>query len=144
MTDDFPTRRAEMEARLSKATAGPWTNGDPARHEGHMCRILGPLHKTDGDIGVRHQLGATWSPEHIVSYVGLSRETCYHNAELIAHAPTDLRACLDAYDAMRGRAEGAERKVDAVKAAILDFEAMDCGAGEALAQIRRALTEETK
>jgi hypothetical protein len=51
-------------------------------------------------------------------------------------------ALFERAEAAEARARTAEGRVGKIRDAMLDFEAMDCGAGEALAQIRRALTEE--
>jgi hypothetical protein len=72
----------------TKHTPGPWTLGDFP----WMCQVIAPVNDPDRP-GLGHVVCKTWSPDHIASYVGFSRDEQYANARLIAAAP-DLLAVL--------------------------------------------------
>jgi hypothetical protein len=97
VTHDPVGVRARAQALLAKITPGTWTAEMPGRNDAHMCRVMtdyDPQAKDRGVGGARLLIGMTWHPEHIVSYVGLTREECMANAALFAAAPQLVRDLL--------------------------------------------------
>lgn len=79
-----PTERAAIEARLAAALRGPWT----VHYEDRTAQNLGfraIVRQADPQGGCRHG---------VADATGWSQPNA--EAELIAHAPTDLRTLLDA------------------------------------------------
>jgi hypothetical protein len=111
MTDKTSTlteQELETLAEVAKAaTPGPWSNGvrgSGPDGDAHMCRVMARRE------GGGEQLALTWHQDHIVSYVGLTRQQCVDNAEHIAafNPETALRL-LATLTAERERADHAER-----------------------------------
>lgn len=74
-----------------KHTPGPWINKLPSMNDEHMCRVMSAGYPQEPGYQKAYPVVAmTWSPEHVVSYVGLSRQECIANARLIAAAPDGL------------------------------------------------------
>ena len=141
-TLDLPALKALNE----KATPAPWTNGIPARNDSHMCQINAwPDGEPQGHrIGVG--IGVTWHPDIVVSYVGLSRQTCVDNANLIAAMRNALPALLAEVERLRealrdfGRHRpscGLNRRFDAAGNVIGFGTECDCGLLAALAEPRK-------
>jgi hypothetical protein len=144
MATDHPWT-AEIEARLKAATPGPWVAepGDDRMVERGRCGGIHPAHSHGPEVECWDVDECPGAEEIVTTDSGVYGPR-WADADLIAHAPTDLRACLDAYDAMRERAEGAERKVAAVRQAIGSTMPTNEGRDiyHAMAEIRRALAEE--
>ena len=81
-----------MEATM-KHTPGPWRIFPPE----HMCTVTAEGEMSDVVIC------RTWSPDHVASYVGFTRDECLANAHLIAAAP-DLLAALERLHAIASEA----------------------------------------
>lgn len=101
-----PERLREIEARLARATPGPWFwSEDGIRLEGNPTTDTTPELQHTGEVFTDDVLELS-SPEDDISD---------GDADLIAHAPTDLRDLLDAHASQaeeleRMRADAEERE----------------------------------
>jgi hypothetical protein len=77
-------RNRRRRERKERATRGPWISEIPGHNDAHMCRF-----HTTHEPGFYLQLGCTWHPEILVSYVSLERAECAANATFIAEARND-------------------------------------------------------
>lgn len=107
-----PEQIRALRELLEKATAGPWTNGmrgPGSSGDAHMCRII----SREEDTG--KQVGLTWHPDFIVSYVGISRQQCIDNAELICALRNHGDALLSLLDQQAVALTQAQQEIATLK-----------------------------
>lgn len=99
-----------IEQREQQATAGPWQNGvnrdSQVLRDDHMGQVVAMRQQGTQRIGLG--ICRTWHPDHIVSYVGLSRQETIANAEFIAHARQDIPALVVEVKRLRARLAAVE------------------------------------